>query len=434
MNELVRYTPPRGDIPARGIRLGRARSGTFGVLDIGSTKVVCLIARIEGDGTPRALGFGWQKSRGVKAGSIVDMEEAERSIRAAVASAEEMADTLLKGVIVNLSCGQPESRLHNILWQIGGRAVTEADLRAIMTEGVRRTEAEGREAVHSFPLSFQVDATGGVDDPRGMVCDTLGARLHLLDAASHALFNLGQCLHRCELEVEEMVSSPFAAGLATLVDDERELGAVLVDMGGGTTSLAAFAEGRLMHTAQLPIGGWQVTNDLARVLSTPITHAERLKTMHGSVLESAEDRGEMLPVPLVGEDDDQIARIPREMIVKIIRPRIEESFELLRDRLDGSGLPTELRRRIVLTGGASQLIGVRELAARVLGRDVTIRNGRPRLVRGLPETASGPAFAGAVGLLAWAAGEGRPLLDVAPGPTTHTGWLRRSLAWVRERL
>lgn len=205
-------------------------------------------------------------------------------------------------------------------------------------------------------------------------------------------------------------------------------------MGGGTTSLAAFAEGRLMHTAQLPIGGWQVTNDLARVLSTPITHAERLKTMHGSVLESAEDRGEMLPVPLVGEDDDQIARIPREMIVKIIRPRIEESFELLRDRLDGSGLPAELRRRIVLTGGASQLIGVRELATRVLGRDVTIRNGRPRLVRGLPETASGPGFAGAVGLLAWAAGEGRPLLDVAPGSTTHQGWLRRSLAWVKERL
>ena len=434
MNEIIRYQPPRADVPTRGIRMGRARQGVFGVLDIGSTKVVCLIARIEGDGTPRALGFGWQKSRGVKAGSIVDMEEAERSIRAAVASAEEMADTLLKGVIVNLSCGQPESRAHNILWQVGGRAVTMADLGAVMTEGVRRTHAEGREAVHSFPLGFTVDATGGVDDPRGMVCDTLGARLHVLDAASHALFNLGQCLHRCELEVEEMVASPFAAGLATLVDDERELGAVCVDMGGGTTSLAAFAEGRLMHTAQLPVGGWQVTNDLARVLSTPITHAERLKTMHGSVLESAEDRGEMLPVPMVGEDDDQIARVPREMIVKIIRPRLEESFELLRDRLDGSGLPAELRRRIVLTGGASQLNGVRELAGRILGRDVTVRLGRPRLVRGLPETASGPGFASAIGLLAWAAGEGKPLLDVAPASISAPGMLRRGLAWLRERL
>ena len=434
MNEIIRYTPPRAELPTRGIRMGRARSGVFGVLDIGSTKVVCIIARIEGDGTPRALGFGWQKSRGVKAGSIVDMEEAERSIRAAVASAEEMADTLLKGVIVNLSCGQPESRLHNILWQVNGRAATMADLAGIMTESVRRTHAEGREAVHSFPLGFTVDATGGVDDPRGMVCDTLGARLHVLDAASHALSNLGQCLQRCELEVEEMVASPFAAGLATLVDDERELGAVCVDMGGGTTSLAAFAEGRLMHIAQLPVGGWQVTNDLARVLSTPITHAERLKTMHGSVLESGEDRGEMLPVPMVGEDDDQIARIPREMIVKIIRPRLKESFELLRDRLDSSGLPGEFRRRIVLSGGASQLNGVRELAGRVLGRDVTVRTGRPRLVRGLPETASGPGFASAIGLLAWAAGEGKPLLDVAPGPAHAPGMLRRWFAWLRERL
>jgi cell division protein FtsA len=229
-------------------------------------------------------------------------------------------------------------------------------------------------------------------------------------------------------------ASPFAAGLATLVDDERELGAVCVDMGGGTTSLAAFAEGRLMHTAQLPVGGWQVTNDLARVLSTPITHAERLKTMHGSVLESAEDRGEMLPVPMVGEEDDQIARVPREMIVKIIRPRLEESFELLRDRLEASGLPGEFRRRLVLTGGASQLIGVRELAARVLGRDVTVRLGRPRLVRGLPETASGPGFSGAIGLLAWAAGEGKPLLDVAPAVAPSPGLLRRGLAWLRERL
>jgi cell division protein FtsA len=285
MNQLIRHAPPLDMAPSRGLRLGRARAGSFGVLDIGSTKIVCVIARIESDGTPRALGFGWQKARGIKAGSVVDMEEAERSIRAAVASAEQMADTRLEGVIVNLSCGQPSSRIHNIDWHIGGRAVTEADLRSILQEGVRRTHVEGREVVHCFPGGFLVDETGGVDDPRAMVCERLQARLHVVDAASHALFNLGQTLHRCELEAQEMIASPFAAGLATLVDDERELGAVCVDMGGGTTSLACFAEGRLLHSAQIPVGGWQVTNDLARVLSTPISHAERLKTMHGSVLE-----------------------------------------------------------------------------------------------------------------------------------------------------
>jgi cell division protein FtsA len=432
MNQLVRA--PASEPPARQRRLGTARPGVFGVLDIGSTKIVCLIARIEGDGTPRALGFGWQRARGVKAACVVDLEEAERAIRAAVAQAEEMADTRLGGVIVNLSCGQPASRVHNILWPVGGRAVTDADLRSILAEGERRTASEGREAVHSIPLGFRVDATGGVDDPRNMVCDSLSARLHVVDAASHALLNLGTCLHRCELEPEEMVSSPFAAGLATLVDDERELGAVCVDMGGGATSLAVFAEGRLVHTAQLPVGGWQVTNDLARVLSTPIAHAERLKTMHGSVLEASDDRNEKLPVPQVGEEDDQIASVPREMLVRIIRPRIEETFELLRDRLESSGLPMEQRRRIVLTGGASQLIGVRELAGRVLGREVTVRLGRPRIVRGLPETAAGPGFAGSIGLLAWAAGEGRPVLDIAPGPVREAGWIGRVFGWLRERL
>lgn len=432
MSQLVIHRA--ADTPARTRRMAEARQGVFGVLDIGSSKVVCLIARIEGDGVPRALGFDWQKSRGVKAGSIVDMELAEQSIRAAVASAERMADQLLTGAITLLSCGQPESRVHNIMTQTGGRAVTDADLRAILAEGVRRTAADGRESVHALPLGFQVDATGGVEDPRGMVCDTLAARLHVVDAATHALSNLGQTLHRCDLEAEELVSAPFAAGLSTLVEDEMQMGAVAVEMGAGTTSLAAFAEGRLAHTAQLPVGGWQVTNDLARVLSTPIAHAERVKTMHGSVLESGEDRGEVLSIPQVGEDDDQIARIPREMIVRIIRPRVEETFELLRDRLESSGLPAELRRRVVLTGGASQLIGVRELAQRILGREVTVRLGRPRAVRGLPETAAGPGFAGAVGLLAWAAGEGRPLLDLAPAAPTRDGWVGAFLRWVKERM
>ncbi|MBY0338130.1 MAG: cell division protein FtsA [Acetobacteraceae bacterium] len=417
----------------RASRRRKARSGAFGVLDIGTTKIVCVVARIESDGIPRALGFGWQRARGMREGSIVDMEEAEHAIRAAVAGAEEMADTLIKGVTVNLSCGQPASQALNVLWRVGGRAATDGDLSAILAEARRRTESVGREAVHSIPLGFLVDATGGVEDPRGMVCDTLTAKLHLVDASSNALANLAQTLARCDLEVEELVSSPFAAGLATLVEDEQELGAVCVDMGGGTTSLACFAEGRLCHTAQLPIGGWQVTNDLARLLSTPITHAERLKTMHGSVLEASEDRRDMLPVPLVGEDDDQIARIPREMVVRIIRPRLEETFELLRDRLEGSQIPKEMRRRIVLTGGASQLVGARELAARVLGRDVTVRTGRPKQVRGLPETASGPAFAGVIGLLAWGAGEGRPMLDIHPGEAPRSGLLARVMSWLRAR-
>ena len=163
-------------------------------------------------------------------------------------------------------------------------AVTDADLRAILAEGRRRGLEDGRETVHGAPVSFTVDATPGVEDPRGMICDTLGARVHLVDASQAALRNLGACLGRCDLEVEELVSAPLASGLATLVEDEKRIGATLIDMGGGTTSIAVFSEGQLIHTAQIPVGGWQVTNDLARVLSTPISHAERLKTLHGGAL------------------------------------------------------------------------------------------------------------------------------------------------------
>jgi cell division protein FtsA len=427
MNALSRLPIPVEGGPER--RRRGARSGPFGVLDIGTTKVVCLIARIEGDGEPRVLGFGWQRGRGVKGGSIIDLEEAERAIRAAVGQAEEMSDTQLSGAIVNLSCGQPDSRLLHVQWPIGGRAVTEADLRAVMHEGRRRGVEDGRETVHGSPVSFTVDATPGVEDPRGMVCDTLGARVHLVDASQASLRNLGACLARCDLEVEELVSAPLAAGLATLVEDEKRIGATVIDMGGGTTSIAVFSEGNLIHTAQIPVGGWQVTNDLARVLSTPISHAERLKTLHGGALVAADDEREMLPVPLVGEDEDHIARVPRAMVVNIIRPRLEETFELVRERLEQAGVAKEAGTRVVLTGGASQLIGARELAARVLDRQV--RLGRPRGVRGLPDTAGGTPFAVAIGLLAWGAGEGRPLIDIAPGPVRQAGLLRRFVEWLK---
>ncbi len=431
MSQLVRYNPPAGDAPARTHRHAAARSGTFGVLDIGSSKIVCIVARIESDGTPRALGFGWMRAQGVKAGSIIDPELAETAIRSAVAQAEEMADVQLKGVLVNLSCGQPESRALRVQLPIGGRAATEGDLRHLLSEGRRRAEADGRSVVHAMPLGFSVDETPGVPDPRGMVCDTLAARVHVVDAAENALANLGLCLSRCDLDVEEVVSAPLAAGLACLDPDELELGTVLVELGGGTTTLAVFNEGHAWHTAQLPIGGWHVTNDLARGLSTPIAHAERLKTIHGSAL-AGDDRGEMLPVQQVGESEEHFTRVPQRMIVNIIRPRLEETFELLRHRLEAADLPRDTTKRIVLTGGASQLIGVTELAARVLDLAPSqVRLGRPLRVRGLPETASGPAFATTIGLLHWAGGRGRPLLDLghgAPQPSAR----RRFAEWLKR--
>lgn len=432
MNQIVRANAPDRLPPAPGRRHRRARSGSFGVLDIGSTKIVCLVARIESDGAPRVLGFGWQRARGIKGGNIVDMEAAEEAIRAAVGQAESMSDTRLSGVIVNLSCGQPDSRISDLRWPIGGRAITEADIRAVRAHGRRRASEDGRETVHAVPLGFQLDATGGVNDPRGMICDSLGAKFHLVGAASASLRNLGACLLRCDLEVEELVSSPFAAALSTLVPDERELGATVIDMGGGTTSIAVVQEDHLLHTAQIPVGGWQVTNDIARGLATPIAQAERLKTLHGSVMSSPDDEREQLTVPQVGEEEEQLVRIPKAMLVNIIRPRIEETLELVRDRLDHAALGPDVGARIVLTGGASQITGVRELATDILKRPV--RLGRPHAVRGLPEHAQQAGFAATLGLLAWGAGDGRPPLDIPDGPESRSGLFQRLVRWLRDRV
>lgn len=431
MNDISRRILPPGDDP-EPVRLRARPSGPIGVLDLGTTKAVCIIGRVETDGSTRVLGFGWQRGRGVRGGGIVDIEEAERAIRAAVGQAENEADLRLRSVYVNLSCGVPESRLFNVQWPVGGRAVSEADVRRVLLEGRARAVTEGREIIHALPLSFGADEAQGVSDPRGLHCETLTARLHVVDAQRTALHSLQAAVQRCDLELAELVSAPLAAGIATLVEDERQLGCTLIDMGGGTTGMAVFAEGQLLHTAQLPVGGTHVTNDIARVLSTPVSHAERLKTLYGSAQASPDDEREMLPVPLVGEDEHQIAKVPRAMVVNIIRPRLEETFEMVKERLEGSGLSRAAGHRVVLAGGASQLSGVREMAARILGRQV--RLGRPVAPRGLPDAACGPGFATSVGLLAWAAGVGRALPDIDVTDERPRGLLRRVVHFLKDRV
>lgn len=436
MNEMSRRLLPPQTEPEEPTRPRHHRAGPFGVLDIGTTKVACLIGRTESDGSLRVLGFGWQRGRGVRAGGIVDLEDAERAIRAAVGQAENMADTLLRAVTVNLSCGQPESRLFNVQWPVGnaatgGRVVVDQDIRRVVSEARDRAESDGREVLHALPLSFKVDDTDHVADPRGLYCSTLTARLHIVDAATSALRTLGACIARCDLEIAELVSAPMAAGLATLVDDERDMGATVIDMGGGTTGMAVFNEGQLLHTTQLPVGGMHITSDLARELVTTIAHAERMKTLHGNAQTCADDEREFLTVPLVGEDEHQFAKVPRSMVVNVVRPRVEEIFQLVRDRLESAGLTRAMGARVVLTGGACQLAGVRELAAHMLNKPV--RLGRPSTLRGLPDSATGPAFATAAGLLCWAAGAGRTLHDIDFEPQPAAGLFRRIIDYLRER-
>jgi cell division protein FtsA len=302
----------------------------------------------------------------------------------------------------------------------------------VVKEARARAAAEGRVTIHALPLSFSTDETAGVVDPRGLFCDILTAQLHVIDAGNTALRTLQACLARCELDIAALVSAPMAAGLASLVGDERELGATVIDMGGGTTSMAVFAEGQVLHTATLPLGGIHVTNDIARGCSTSVAHAERLKALYGNCQGSPDDDRELLPVPQVGEDESQIVKMPRSMLISVIRPRLEEIFELTKDRLETAGLGRAGGTRVVLTGGASQMGGVRELATHILERNV--RLGRPGGMIGLPDSASAPNFATLVGLLAFATGEGQTMTDINFDSERGGGWFRNLIDFLKNRV
>ena len=388
----------------------------FAALDIGSSKIACFIARAENDGPPRVIGIGHQLAEGVRNGSVANMEALQHAISSAVATAEQMAGETLQRVIVNVSGAQLLSQTVNIELPLNGREVSENDLQRIIAQGQTMVPEDSQghplELVHTIPVSYTLDNQKSIRDPLGMIGNMLQAQLHLVSASFGPVRTLITAIARCHLDVEKLVASPYASGLACLVEDEMDLGTLVIDMGAGTTSFAVFFDGSVVYTDGIPVGGAHVTNDIARGLTTSIAHAERLKTLYGNAIPSAMDEREIIDVPQVGEEAPEHANhIPKSHLIRIIQPRLEEIFELVRARMEKSGFSEVAGRRVVLTGGASQMPGVRELAQRVLDKQVRLgrplRVARPPLANGkaglsftgLAEATSGPAFATTAGLL-----------------------------------
>lgn len=410
----------------------RHRAERLAVLDVGTSKTCCLIVEAsEMDGV-HVLGLGVQASHGVRSGAIVDMEAVETSIVNAVHAAERASGETIQRVIVNLSAGHPASQIVPAEVEIAAGEVSDADIRNVLSAGTRIETGNDRELIHTIPIDYSIDETLGIRDPRGMVGTRLGVNMHLITVTGAAIRNLAGCLSRCHLDVEMAVLSPIASGLACLVPDEFELGTVVVDMGGGVTSLGVFFEGQIVFAGCIPVGGGHVTNDIARGLSTPIKDAERLKSLHGSALASPADEKQMLQIPQIGEDAPQShVRIPRSMLVGIIKPRIEETLELVRDSLIKSGFDRVVGRRMVLCGGASQLQGVRDVAGALFDKQVRI--GRPHRLHGLGEAHAGPELCTAAGLVDYAQ---RYRIESLTRPSSRSGfgegWLGRVGVWLKE--
>lgn len=409
-------------------------SGLYAAVDVGTSKMCCLIARGEEAGGLRVVGIGHNVARGIEGGSVVDMEAAEATLAAAVQSAERMAGERIESVVVNVSAGRPTSQVVGVEVAVGGHEIGERDIRRVLQTSRGSLAESERTVVQCFPVGYTVDGANGIRDPRGMVGERLGVTVHVVNTASGALRNLEGCIGRSHLDVRARVATPYASALATLVDDEKDLGVTVVDMGAGTTSAAVFLDGACVHTEIVPIGGHHVTNDIARVLSTPPAHAERMKTLYGSAVASRDDDREVIDVPALGEGQAGGANhIPRSLLVSIIRPRVEETLEMVRNRIEAAGLHRSAGRRLVLTGGASLLQGTRELAGQIFGKQVRV--GQPIWLKGLNEAMSGPSFATCAGLLRYAQHEPGELV---PGPwVAQAGLLERFGRfgqWLKENL
>jgi cell division protein FtsA len=386
------------------------KSALIAALDIGSSKVACLIARLRPQGpqqvltrrthTVEVVGYGHTGARGMKAGGIINLAEVEEAIRQAVDAAERMASVEIESVVLSVSSGRLKGELFGADVEIVGSGVSEGDIARVLAAGSRHSQRDGRAVLHSMPVGYSIDGTEGIRDPRGMLGNKFGVDMHVATTDVATARNLMLAVERCHLDVEAMVASPYVAGLSVLADDEGDLGAAVVDMGAGTTTIAVFNHGRFVHLDGFALGGQHVTMDLARGLSTRVTDAERIKTLYGSVLAGASDDRDMITVPPINDDErEQTQFASRAQLVAIIKPRVEEILEMVRDRLAASSFATDPRGRVILTGGASQLTGLADLATRILNRPVRI--GRPLGIAGLPDAAKGAAFAVSAGLLVY---------------------------------
>jgi cell division protein FtsA len=362
--------------------------------------VVCIIVAVNGDNKPKLLGFGHQLSEGVKAGIIIDIKKAERSILAALNSAEKMAGETIDEAYVNISGASITSNHVNIETKIQGHEVTYKDIDNMIDRGNELFENPEIEIIQSIPLGYSIDDTEGIKDPIGMFGQVISTNLHVITASRTSVRNIKNCLGKCHLNVKDFIISSYASGLAVLTEDEKDIGVTILDIGSGSTSIAIFSEGYPIYFDSIPIGGAHITRDIALGLSVSIPFAERLKVIYGNTISADNDDLDRIDL---GNEEDNLGNnktITKAELTSIIKPRVEEILEMCKHNLENSGLNSVSGSKVVITGGSSQLQGIKETAEFVFNKHIRIAN--PEEIYGMPESAKGPAFSTAVGMVKYA--------------------------------
>lgn len=404
-------------------------------LDVGSTRLVCLLARItDNQGGIEVLGVGHQAAKGIAGGVITDMTLAEAAIRETIHQAESMAkdvlrDTPLHQVIVSVPGGLVEGQHHHVKIALQGQDVGAVDIANAIRVAQDQAHQDGQELIHAIPTGFTLDGHRGIENPHGMSGTELGVEVHVVRAPLTGLKNLASCIEASHLGIETLCTAPYAAALSVMEADERNLGCILIDIGGHTTSYAVFRKDRMVAAGSIPLGGHHVSSDIAQGMNTAQSNAERIKILYGSAIATISDDHDMIDVTQLGDDEhDEPAHVPRSMLVGIMQPRLEEIFEMVRARLDE--IPAASVNRVVLTGGAAQTSALKDLCQMILNKQVRI--GRPDRVEGLPDSACGPSFSCVLGLLYYAIhrGDERPYMRIAQAQSDH--WLARAWGWLKE--
>ncbi len=396
-------------------------------LDIGTSKVVCLVAEIALDGTIEIIGVGAHPSRGMKRGVVVNIETTVNSIQRAVEEAERMAGCNIHSVTVGIAGSHIGSLNSYGIVAVREREVTEYDLERVIDAARAVKLSADHKILHILPQEYVIDTQEGIKEPLGMSGVRLEARVHMVTGSVNAVQNVEKCIRRCGLEVDNVVLEQLASSYAVLTDDEKELGVCMVDIGGGTTDIAVFTNGAIRHTAVIPIAGDQVTNDIAMALRTPTQHAEEIKIKYASALGQLASADEMIKVPSVGERPPR--KLSRAALAEVVEPRYDELFTLVQAELRRSGFEDLVAAGIVLTGGTSCMEGAIELAEEIF--HMPVRLARPKGVRGMEDILSSPVYATSIGLLHHAAerggagGQAAQPLEVAP---------TELVAEVRERM
>ncbi len=431
----------------RAMRQSALRRGALAILDLGSTKIGCLILRFDGldpslasdqvgslagQSSFQVVGSAITRSRGIEFGEISSMQEAERAIRTVLQSAQKMANLRVDHLIACFSGGGPRSYGLNGVVKIENQIVQDEDIARVLSSCNLPDIGDGREILHAQPVNFALDHRSGLIDPRGQIGNNLDVDLHMLTVRAKTIRDLAHCVKRCDLELAGVASAAYVSGRSTLVEDEQELGAVCIDLGGGSTSYSIFLKKHMIFAGSIMLGGNHVTRDISLGLQVPMVVAEKIKTKNGGLIATGIDDRDLIEIGgETGDWEHDRRTVTRSELIGIMRPRIEEILEDVRAQLEIAGFYELKSQKFVLSGGTSQTPGLDTLASRILGQQVRI--GRPIRIHRLPQAYSGSSCSALVGLALFAAHPQDEWWDFElPNTSYSSRTVRKAVRWLRE--